>query len=175
MANSASQANVYIHDYAVHKQTYISYRSNLLTTLGSYSNNSATGLLIRSYDGKEFWIIFVKSYTLTPTSGNIYSITLKGTGMHIVLNSPITNSNFLAYCNDNTWDGTKINETSNITGIMDSFEFFGTTGQMTLQNLIQNNTVVQSDDISDIDEISVQQFENLSTGLAINSNAMPLA
>ena len=168
MANSASQANGYIHDYAVHKQTYISYRSNLLTTLGSYSNNSAKGLLIRSYDGKEFWIIFVKSYTLTPTSGNSYSITLKGTGMHIVLNSPITTFNFLGYCN--AWQST-----TSITGVMDSFEFFGTTGQMTLQNLIQNNTVVQSDDISDIDEISVQQFENLSTGLAINSNAMPLA
>lgn len=174
MANSASQANSYISAYGSDKQNYISSRSTLLITLSSYSN-STTGLLIRSYDGKEFWIIFVKSYTLTPTSGNIYSITLKGTGMHIVLNSPITNANFLAYCDDNTWDGTKINETSNITGIMDSFEFFGTTGQMTLQNLIQNNTVVQSDDISDIDEISVQQFKNLSTGLAINSNAMPLA
>jgi len=166
--NSASQANSYISTYGSNKQNYISSRSTLLTTLSSYSNSGTTGLLIRSYDGKEFWIIFVKSYTLTPTSGNIYSITLKGTGMHIVLNSPITNSNFLAYCN--TWG-----QTTNITGKMDSFEFFGTTGQMTLQNLIQNDTVAQTDDISDIDEISVGQFENLSTGLAINSNAMPLA
>lgn len=168
MANSASQANSCISNYRSDKQNYISSRSTLLTTLSSYSNSGTTGLLIRSYDGKEFWIIFVKSYTLTPTSGNIYSITLKGTGMHIVLNSPITNFDFLGYCN--TWQNT-----TSITGIMDSFEFFGTTGQMTLQNLIQNNTVVQSDDISDIDELSVGQFENLSTGLAINSNAMPLA
>lgn len=168
MANSASQANTYINTYKTNKQIYISYRSTLLTTLGSYSNNSTKGLLIRSYDGKEFWIIFVKSYTLTPTSGNSYSITLKGTGMHIVLNSPITITNFLGYCN--AWQAT-----TGITNIMDSFEFFGTTGQMTLQNLIQSNTVVQSDDISDIDEILVSQFENLSTGLAINSNAMPLS
>ena len=167
---SVSTFNSALNNYISAKNTYNGNRGALLSNLAGYKNNLSFGLLIRSSTGTEFWIIFVKSSTLTPTSGTSYDLALAGKGMHLTLNSAMENGAFLTNCNT-------LSGTTNITGQISTFEFFGGSSgstQMKLSNVVQKNTVNQSDDISDIDEISLGQFRTLCNGLASNQNVMIL-